>query len=291
MRQKLKWLMVVMLLLLLVACGKSTERKIAEQLELGQKYLTEGNYNKAIVAFVKAIEIEPKTEQAYTELAAVLLELGRYDEAIEILEKGSQEIPDSEEIRAQLEYQFPSVKASLEPGTYDEREMLELENENQFDIYYRIAGSGIDEDILYETAIGLGGNGTYEITYYAVNPDDRKGRQYSEVYTIELDPQKYTMNDWLQENGQWYYCDADGYPVTGWQEIDEQWYYFYEDGSMAHDEWIEDYYLGSDGAWIEGMQLAPNKESTDGYSNVMMRFHSDGDWQHRVTSQATQRDG
>ena len=35
-------------LLLLVGCGKNAEQQIAEQLELGNKYLTEANYERSI---------------------------------------------------------------------------------------------------------------------------------------------------------------------------------------------------------------------------------------------------
>lgn len=40
-------------LLLLVGCGKNVGQQIAEQLELGNKYLTEANYEQAIVVRVR----------------------------------------------------------------------------------------------------------------------------------------------------------------------------------------------------------------------------------------------
>lgn len=47
--------MAVMLVILglFTACGKSAEQQIAKQLELGNKYLTESDYEAAIVAFNK----------------------------------------------------------------------------------------------------------------------------------------------------------------------------------------------------------------------------------------------
>lgn len=37
----------------------------------------------------------------------------------------------------------------------------------------------------------------------------------------------------------------------GWQKIDGIWYYFYGgDGTMAHDTWINGYYVNSNGAWV-----------------------------------------
>ena len=58
----------------LAGCGKSVEKQIAEQLELGNKYLTEANYEQAIVAFNKVIELDPKQSDAYIGLTQVYVE-------------------------------------------------------------------------------------------------------------------------------------------------------------------------------------------------------------------------
>ena len=58
-------LAVLLLAAALTGCA-SKEKKIAEQLQLGQKYLTELNYEEAIVAFQKVIELDPKNIEAYT---------------------------------------------------------------------------------------------------------------------------------------------------------------------------------------------------------------------------------
>lgn len=51
----LKKIMGIMLLvmLLLVGCGKSVAEQVKEQLDLGYKYLEEMNYDQAIVVFTK----------------------------------------------------------------------------------------------------------------------------------------------------------------------------------------------------------------------------------------------
>ncbi len=59
-----------------------------QQLELGYKYLQEGNYEEAILAFEKAIEIEPKNYKGYLGLSETYVAMGDYDKAYEILEKG-----------------------------------------------------------------------------------------------------------------------------------------------------------------------------------------------------------
>ncbi len=69
MRKRMKkWIvgcMAVFLMLAAVACQKSVAAQMAEQLELGQQYLLEQEYEQAVVAFQKAIELEPNTKEAY----------------------------------------------------------------------------------------------------------------------------------------------------------------------------------------------------------------------------------
>lgn len=56
---------ILLAVLLLVSCGKSTEQKWQEQYDLGVKYVSEGNYEEAIIAFTAAIEIDPDRAEAY----------------------------------------------------------------------------------------------------------------------------------------------------------------------------------------------------------------------------------
>jgi len=59
-----------------------------KQIKLAYKFLNDGNYEEAILAFNKAIDIEPKRYEAYLGLSDVYIEKGDYDKAIEILQKG-----------------------------------------------------------------------------------------------------------------------------------------------------------------------------------------------------------
>lgn len=69
-------------------CGKSVEKQILEQLELGQKYLEELDYEEAIVAFSAVIRLEDKNLDAYRGLAEAYQKTGRYQEAADTLEQG-----------------------------------------------------------------------------------------------------------------------------------------------------------------------------------------------------------
>ena len=68
MRKKLngQWIsgLVLMLMILLTACGQNAKTKWQEQYDLGVRYLSEGNYEEAIIAFTAAIEIDPKRYEA-----------------------------------------------------------------------------------------------------------------------------------------------------------------------------------------------------------------------------------
>ena len=52
----IRWIFgLVLTILLLTACGQSGEAKWQEQYDLGVRYLSEGNYEEAIVAFTAAV--------------------------------------------------------------------------------------------------------------------------------------------------------------------------------------------------------------------------------------------
>lgn len=68
------WGLSFLLLLGLVACSKKPTWK--EQYDLGMRYLTESNYEEAILAFTVAIEIDPNQFQAYIQRADAYQRLG-----------------------------------------------------------------------------------------------------------------------------------------------------------------------------------------------------------------------
>ena len=80
--------LLLALLLGLAACGKSPEEKWQEQYELGMKYLDDGNYEEAVIAFTAAIEIEPKRAELYLGLAETYIAQNDFETAREILQEG-----------------------------------------------------------------------------------------------------------------------------------------------------------------------------------------------------------
>lgn len=56
----------------------------------------------------------------------------------------------------------------------------------------------------------------------------------------------------------WYYLGGanDGARKTGWQQVGGTWYYLNDNGTMAADTWIGDWYVNSFGAWTKTRQPA-----------------------------------
>lgn len=99
-----------------------------------------------------------------------------------------------------------------------------------------------------------------------------------ENYWTYHNPDGSLVYGWAQYKGQWYYLDpnyAGQMAYGGWLQIDGKWYcfaqsgfmyantwirfyyngkpyYYYlkADGSMAHDEWVGEFYVNSKGEWI-----------------------------------------
>ena len=91
-----------------------------EQISLGEKYLSEENYDDAIAAFKKAIEIDPYDPEGYIRLADAYLAKGDKNEAVKVLEEGLS-VTGSEEIRKKLDdlkkRYYPVVTIPEESGT------------------------------------------------------------------------------------------------------------------------------------------------------------------------------
>ena len=94
-KKELTLAILVGLLIILAACGKSTTEKWQEQYDLGAQYLLEENYEEAVVAFAAAIEIEPKEIQAYTGLVQSYQQTGDLESADSAVQSGLAVLSDS----------------------------------------------------------------------------------------------------------------------------------------------------------------------------------------------------
>jgi len=93
----------------LMNTGSGTE-SVAELLTLGNRFLSELNYEQALVQFLRVIEIEPRNAQGYYGAARAYLGLGQTDNAINILRRGIEMTGD-----AQLQALLDELTAPPEP--------------------------------------------------------------------------------------------------------------------------------------------------------------------------------
>lgn len=101
MRKLAAFLIAAALLAGLCSCGKAADTW-QEQYDLGVRYLSEGNYREAVLAFNAAIEIDPARADAYAQLAEAYLALNDPVRALETLERGITATGD-EGLRARAE--------------------------------------------------------------------------------------------------------------------------------------------------------------------------------------------
>ncbi len=122
MKRTVSFLLTALLLLSLAACGgKGTWQ---EQYDLGMRYLNEGNYQEAVIAFETAIKIDPKRPEAYLGAAEAYVGLGDYVSARKILEDGLKNTED-QEIRKkldELDTQHPAATMGYNPTPFTARE-------------------------------------------------------------------------------------------------------------------------------------------------------------------------
>lgn len=124
-------MMVVAILTMLNACGKNTSTW-QEQYDLGVRYLSEGNYNEATIAFTAAIEIDPKRADAYLGLANVYEAQGDLENLRAILEQGIDATEDDtlrerwSELESQLSVEDVPVAEDPAIQYYEDGAVIQL---------------------------------------------------------------------------------------------------------------------------------------------------------------------
>lgn len=94
--------------------------KVKKQIDLGNKYLDNLEYDEAIAAFNIAIDIDPMNAEAYYGLAKVYMETGDSEKALEVLEKGFKKTEDEK-----LEKTIARLKKKIEKEEQEKREAEE----------------------------------------------------------------------------------------------------------------------------------------------------------------------
>lgn len=86
MKKVLSIILILAIAINIASCANVKNSEWREHLDLGQKYLLDGDYENAIIELKKAIEIDPKGIRAYLLLAIAYAKIGDYDSAVETLE-------------------------------------------------------------------------------------------------------------------------------------------------------------------------------------------------------------
>ncbi|WP_020225057.1 tetratricopeptide repeat protein [Holdemania massiliensis] len=200
-------LVLIIISLSLLACSAENKGDVSSQYNLGIKYVNEGNYEEAILAFEEAINIEPKNSDLYLNIADILIRKNLFEEAETILERGYKETK-SKEIKEKLdEFKSGIIKDNTgqirKESAYDTSQNL---------IWYRVYnvefdhGSQDGEIISYnhlgeETSRCLLGykENNYSVSY-ACGYDDNTGELIQMIYHIG-ENQRIEKTEWLDKQG------------------------------------------------------------------------------------------
>lgn len=121
-------LIFLMAIFMLAACSKSNSAW-QEQYDLGMRFLTEGNYEEAIVALQKAIELDPKQADAYISLADAYAGNSDYELAVQTIQDAVAVLGDAQELQDKLQELLEELQrmqqAEMEPETKPEETVPE----------------------------------------------------------------------------------------------------------------------------------------------------------------------
>ena len=141
-------LLTALLLLSLAACGGKDAWQ--EQYDLGMRYLNDGNYQEAVIAFEAAIEIDPKRSEAYLGAADAYVGLGDYVSARKILEEGL-DATGNQKIQKRLDELVPEDGNLTGQPAFTLQDLEDWGFPYGTDVYDLIASGAIYDEEGYET--------------------------------------------------------------------------------------------------------------------------------------------
>ena len=272
----------IRLLLLLCVMGiflagcKSKEAKVQKQLDLGSKYMAELDYESAIVALNKAIEIDPKNVDTYKMLAEVYEKSGQLDDARTTLEKvldiDSLSSENKDEINNRIENLEFLVAISKFPGEYDEPTALELSNTKNLKIYYTVetennkfavSNAEYVEPILFDE------DGTYIVTTHTTDENNVEHKEAKVKYVLKLKSENKEKQSVKEETE----TTSSTEVTKGWKQIGDDWYYIKDDGEFAKGiirENKKEYYFDDNGKLIKNQFIKEKIEGSDAADRVML---------------------
>ena len=196
-----------------------------------------------------------KNSKYYLLLSEAYGKAGRHQEAVKALEEAKKLYPEDTEVQTALSLLDPKMESDLQGDSFTDPVEISLKSSGK-KIIYSISGGKEDiQNEEYLAPIKLSRNGNYTLTAYAQASDGSMGESYSKSFSISLDPEKYHLSQFVDEEGGRSYIDENGDRVTGWKEIAGKYYYFDENGIMQtgfQDIGGERYYLNAEGTMQTG---------------------------------------
>jgi tetratricopeptide (TPR) repeat protein len=120
---------ILTLLVIIYVRSNSPEHRLQEQLDLGYKYLSELDYDRAVAAFEAAIDIDPNSAEAYHGLIDAYAGSGDTDGVLQAYEWASENLGknDLKEIRETVSDVFvDAIDRAVSEGDYETaRELVE----------------------------------------------------------------------------------------------------------------------------------------------------------------------
>ncbi|MCD8107942.1 MAG: tetratricopeptide repeat protein [Oscillospiraceae bacterium] len=219
-------LAIVLTVTLFTSCAEPAEALTSIYLNLGEKYLTDLNYEEAIVYFNKVIEVEPKNARAYLGSAEAYVAMGDIESAIAILEQGIEVVDDPTELQAMLAELLGENEAE-DDLPEDEVIQEEQEEEEIPEITAEDIGAAINEASLFawnwfwdnqhtdktDTIIGPYGNGYY--TYERVSEEgittvDDVLALTQQYFTADIAEYIVGYKEWIEQDGVLYVSATEG---------------------------------------------------------------------------------
>lgn len=212
----------VFIIVVIVACvivfGGREHRAYEEQMEIGEAYFQEEDYNSAIEAFREAINIDETRSAAYTRLCDAYIALGDYNQARAVIDYGKTVVSDSKALK-EKEQEIKDDLANGNPGT--DAGMPERSNGN--------SGDGNTGEETLESREEIQAEETQEQTLPLEDPDMADGNVPEETPD---NPWVTTYNDLYFANGNFIVVDLDSIdiydetlaPVFHY-DSEESWYF------------------------------------------------------------------
>ena len=214
------------LAILLAGCGK-TEKDWQEQYDLGMRYLSEGDYEEAILAFSAAIEIDDSRPEAYMARAEAYISIGKPEEALKDYKKAYKIIRNNDEYEdmlEDLEEEIEELEELIEEIESQEEEEAGQETEKKAALISGVYTFNGDT-LLYSYTMTYTQTGMLqEVTRCVYENDGTEIERYTETYSYN-------------ENGNLTHVDYNG--GEGYSE------YTYDDQGRliskiyVHDIWAE----------------------------------------------------